>query len=74
MWKQEPIGSDRYIELGKEMVRINNENVWYNVATGSTPSISHAVVVSAVDNSVKNMRDAESGTGWWLIEMLWIDK
>ncbi|MBV7334094.1 ABC transporter substrate-binding protein [Chloroflexi bacterium TSY] len=73
-WKAEPIGSDRYVELGKEMVRINNENIWYNVATGSTPSISHAVVVSAVDNSVKNVRDPESGTGWWLIEMLWIDE
>jgi peptide/nickel transport system substrate-binding protein len=73
-WQAEPIGSERYVELGRELVRINGENIWYNVVTGSTPSISHAIVVSAIDNSVKNVRDPEANAGWWLIEMLWIEE
>ncbi|MEM7131609.1 MAG: ABC transporter substrate-binding protein [Chloroflexota bacterium] len=73
-WRAEPIGSPEYESLAKEMVRMNDENIWYNVVTGSPPSISHAVVVSAIDNSVKNVRDPDSDSGWWMIERLWIDE
>ena len=72
-WRGVAMGTPEYIELGKQMVRMNDENIWYNVVTGSPPSISHAVVVSAIDDSVMNVRDPDSDTGWWIIEMLWID-
>ena len=73
-WRATAMGTPEYVELGKQMVRINDENIWYNVVTGSPPSISHAVVVSAIDNSVMNVHDPDSDTGWWIIEMLWIDQ
>ena len=73
-WRATALGTPEYVELGKQMVRINDENIWYNVVTGSPPSISHAVVVSAIDDSVMNVRDPVSDTGWWIIEMLWIDQ
>ena len=73
-WRAVALGTPEYVELGKQMVRINDENIWYNVVTGSPPSISHAVVVSAIDDSVMNVRDPVSDTGWWIIEMLWIDQ
>ena len=72
-WRGVAMGTPEYIELGKQMVRMNDDNIWYNVVTGSPPSISHAVVVSAIDDSVMNVRDPDSDTGWWIIEMLWID-
>ena len=73
-WRGVAMGTPEYIELGKQMVRMNDDNIWYNVVTGSPPSISHAVVVSAIDDSVMNVRDPDSDTGWWIIEMLWIDQ
>lgn len=73
-WRAAAMGTEEYLELGKEMVRINDENIWYNVVTGSPPSISHAVVVSAIDESVMNVRDPDTDSGWWIIEMLWIDQ
>ncbi len=73
-WRATALGTPEYVELGKQMVRVNDENIWYNVVTGSPPSISHAVVVSAIDDSVMNVRDPDSDTGWWIIEMLWIDQ
>lgn len=72
-WQDEPVGTDRYKELGRELVRINEENHWWNVMTSPSPGISHAIAASAVDNSVKNLRDPGKDKGWWLIELLYIE-
>ncbi len=73
-WKNEPLATERYKELGRRMVTINEENIWWNVMTSSSPGISHAIAASAVDNSVKNLRDPAADKGWWLIELLYIDE
>ena len=72
-WQNEPVGTERYRELGRELVRINEENHWWNVMTSPSPGISHAIAASAVDNSVKNLRDPDKDKGWWLIELLYIE-
>jgi len=74
VWRAEAMGTDAYLKAGADMVKINDENIWYNVATGSPPSISHAVVVSAIDSSIKNVRNPDADAGWWYIERLWIDQ
>jgi peptide/nickel transport system substrate-binding protein len=38
-WLQEPRGTERYLELGYEMLRINAENIWDNCTVGLIPRV-----------------------------------
>lgn len=72
-WKAEPMGTERYLELGNEMVRINAENLWWFVVTGPAPGIASAICATAVANEVRNLRDPNADGGWWREELLWIE-
>ena len=73
-WQAEPLGTDRYMELGREMIRINAENLWWFVVTGLAPGKMWGPGFSVAGNEVRNVRDPEANLGWWLPELLWIDE
>lgn len=73
-WQAEPLGTERYLELGHEMALMNSENIWWNMVVGPTPSISHAICATAVANEVQNMRDPEANGGFWEVDLLWLDE
>jgi len=73
-WQAEPLGTDRYMELGREMIRINAENLWWFVVTGLAPGKMWGPGFSVAGNEVRNVRDPEPNQGWWLPELLWIDE
>lgn len=47
-WLSQPRGTDRYIELGKEIFRINAENAWLIGTVGLVPR------VAVIDNRLRN--------------------
>jgi peptide/nickel transport system substrate-binding protein len=67
-----PLGTEAYEKAGKEMVRINAENLWWFVVVGLTPA------VTAMGNEVRNIREGEGVTfdvcvAPWTPELLWIE-
>ena len=73
-WQNEPLGTDRYMELGREMVRINAENLWWYIAVGRAPGHEWSSSACALGNEIRNYRDPEAGAGRWIVELLWIDE
>jgi peptide/nickel transport system substrate-binding protein len=68
-----PLGSEAYLAAGKEMVRINAENLWWFIVVGLTPA------VTAVGKEVRNIREGEGVTfdvcvAPWVPELLWIEQ
>ena len=70
---QEPLGTDRYLELGKKMVKINAENLWWYILTGMAPAVGNNPTATTVGVEVQNMRIPEANAGGWIPELLWID-
>ncbi len=53
-WQAEPFGTDRYKELGRQMLQINAENVWLIGTVGLVPR------ASVIRNTVRNHPQAEN--------------
>ena len=73
-WQNQPMGSPKYLELSKQLVEINDKNVWWNVVTGPAPGVGPAICATAIAKEVKNIRNPEAGAGWWRVELLWLDR
>ena len=73
-WLAEPLGTEHYMELARELVEINAENLWYFVIVGPAPGVSHAICATAAADNVRNLRDPEANGGWWDIALLWIEE
>ena len=74
-WQTELFGTDRYKELGKQMLTINAENVWLIGTVGLVPR------VSIISNTVRNYPTEEDilsiEYNMWryhLIQQWWIDE
>ncbi len=74
-WLLEPFGSDRYHELGREMLRINAENLWLIGTVGLVPRA--AIIKNSVRNTPQpgstlsveyNMWIYYQPEQWWLEE------
>lgn len=73
-WQAEPFGTERYNELGRQMLQINAENVWLIGTVGLVPRIS------IISNTVRNHPTEEDTLSiefnMWtdhLIQQWWID-
>ena len=73
-WQAEPFGTDRYNELGNQMIKINAENAWLIGTVGLVPR------VSIIGNNVRNHPTEEDilsiEYGMWsyhLMQQWWID-
>ncbi len=73
-WQAEPFGTERYNELGRQMLQINAENVWLIGTVGLVPRIS------IISNTVRNHPTEEDTLsiefGMWtyhLIQQWWIE-
>ncbi len=53
-WQAEPFGTDRYKELGRQMLQINAENVWLIGTVGLVPR------ASVIRNTVRNHPQTEN--------------
>ena len=73
-WRAEPMGTQKYIQLGKEMSRINAENIWWFIITGLAPGTGNNPTATAVSNKVRNMRDPEAKVDAWIYELLWLEE
>lgn len=72
-WRAVPMGTDKYLQLGKEMVRINAENIWWYVVTGLAPGTGSNPTVTVTGSKVKNMRDPAGKVDAWIYELLWLE-
>ncbi|MGI6379676.1 MAG: ABC transporter substrate-binding protein [Anaerolineae bacterium] len=74
-WLLEPFGTDRYLELGREMLRINAENLWLIGTVGLVPRA--AIVKNTVRNAPQPGQALSVETGMWNYyqpEQWWIEE
>ena len=71
----EPFGTDRYRELGAEILQINADNLWLLGTIGLTPRV--AIVDSDIRNALQEGDMLSIETGMWSVrplELWWFDK
>ena len=74
-WLGEPYGTDRYKELGREILRINAENLWCIGTVGVVPRV--AIVKNTVHNAPKPGQTLSVEYGMWAYyqpEQWWLDE
>lgn len=71
----EPFGTDRYLELGAEILQINADNLWLLGTIGLTPRV--AIVDSKIRNGLEDGDMLSIETGMWAVaplELWWFDE
>ena len=64
----EPFGTERYRELGREILQINADNLWLIGTIGLTPRV--AIVDSRIRNALKEGDMLSIETGMWSVAPL----